>query len=178
MNPKLCKTLAAVAAIATAVAAHSGPTGTTAPTQVTVMNPNSAPVPVKAAVGAPFVRTFNLVIPAADYNKFVWDTWTVPAGKRAVIEHVSTLCGNSAPVTATQFAVQLGWNEPNSIGSSAHYLDGTSRIYGGSSTWIASQALRFHLPAGGILSMVAMKSDTASSANCYMTVSGLITDAS
>jgi len=178
MNPKLCKTLAAAAALATAVAAHAGPTGTTTPTQVTVMNPSSSPVPVKVAAGTPFVRTFSASIAAGDYNKLVWDTWSVPAGKRAVIEHVSTQCRNQNAVSSTQFSATLGWNEPNSIGSSAHYLDGSSRLWGVYSVWVASQALSFHLPAGGMLNMVAYKSDTTSLATCYMTVSGLLTDAS
>jgi len=177
MNPKLCKTLAAAAIMATAVAVHAGPTGTTAPTQVTVMNPNSAPVPVKAAVGTPFVRTFSASLAAADYNKLVWDTWTVPAGKRAVIEHVSTQCTNQNAGSGTQFTATLGWYESN-IGNSAHYLAGTSRLWGAYSLWVASQALSFHLPAGGMLNMVAYKSDTTSSAVCYMIVSGLLTDAS
>jgi hypothetical protein len=162
--------LSASSAFAAAAPAASG--------DVTVVNPDSKPVPVRDVENParqPFQQELFLSTP--DGLLGANDQFTVPSGKRLVIEFVSfSMTWPAGQVTTRAFI-----NVCNASGNScpaSFYLPASFQAteFGGSEFFVASSPTRLYADPGTVVSAAVRRNVTAGTGLATVAVSGYLVD--
>lgn len=172
---------AALAALPAAVAQPSSPRGP----DVRVVNPPSQPVPV--SLGAPIVVTTTAPLPvtvagtpAPQPFQFTYHSanpqtnqgFTVPAGKRLVIEHVScTGSDTSDSLLAVQISTRVG------VETTPHLCPFTVRADMGRRVYAGSLSTRLYADGGTQVSFEILGFGASASKLAFAGVSGHLVDA-
>ena len=141
---------------------------------VQVANTNSSPVPTAEALGTETLLQFSCPSQDAGEPAGILGSavcYTVPAGKRAVIEQVDGSCnlpkGDGVIALTSIEAGGTAYNLPMQLQPDLGDVFGFDYLY-----YEFNQPVRIYVDAGGNIAFNSLTSDTKLLASCYFNVSG------